>query len=212
MFGIYAADAITASSLASAWGRGGGLSIATDVSVRGECRKYSCIPSGGEASLSRQFSARAVSKFVSSVESRSLGWVKSAVGQANASVSSSQTPCIYWSSCMRFLSSDVLDKLVGKFLGDSTYSESTSLSTELSANMTSLSGLVGNLGVTAVTYAGSAWFEFVLPFLMAAGVVVLEAAVLARAWYAWAAPALAAKAGDPSLLVRTEGVNAGASG
>ena len=44
-------------------------------------------------------------------------------------------------------SSGVLEELVGNFLGDSRYSKSLSLSTELAAEMTSISGLAGSLGV-----------------------------------------------------------------
>ena len=69
--------------------------------------------------------------------------------------------------------SGMLDELVGEFPGDSIYSESPSLSTELAANVTSLSGLAANLVVAYGPSVGCANFEFLLPFLVAAGVAML---------------------------------------
>ena len=73
--------------------------------------------------------------------------------------------------------------------------------------MTSLSGLVGNLGVASRTSVVSERFEFIFLQPTASGV-----AELVRGWYAWAAPDLADKAGHPTLLVRTEGVRTGVYG
>ena len=56
----------------------------------------------------------------------------------------------------------MLTELVVDFLGESTYSESPSLSTELDLDMTSHSGLVGSLGVVVGPSVGCAWFEFFL--------------------------------------------------
>ena len=56
-------------------------------------------------------------------------------------------------------SSGVLEELVGNFLGDSIYSKSLSLSTELAAEMTSLSGLVGSLAVEFGPSVGCAQFD-----------------------------------------------------
>ena len=71
------------------------------------------------------------------------------------------------------------------------------------------------LGVTAGPSDVRAWFEFILPLTMAAGVAVSRAVVSVSewvAWAAWAAPAQAGKSGHPELSVRTGGVNAGMSG
>ena len=54
----------------------------------------------------------------------------------------------------------MLAELVGKFSGDSTYSELLSLSPELASDVTSLSGLVGSLGVAVGQSVGNARFEF----------------------------------------------------
>ena len=77
----------------------------------------------GEASLSRWFLTAVVSASKRSVESTFLGWMKSAVGRAIKPIASSDTLCICWSYWMRSLSSAMLANNVGKFLGDSTYSE-----------------------------------------------------------------------------------------
>ena len=66
----------------------------------------------------------------------------------------------------------VLAKLMGKFSGNSTYSELPSISPELAIDMTSLSGLAGHLGVVVEPSGVSAQFGFILPLLMAAGVEV----------------------------------------
>ena len=52
----------------------------------------------------------------------------------------------------------MLADLVGKFSSKSTYSQLPSLSPELAAVITSLSGSAGNLGVAAVKYVGHARF------------------------------------------------------
>ena len=54
------------------------------------------------------------------------------------------------------LSYGVLDELTGKFLGNSAYSKSPYLSPELAANVMSLSGLAGILGVAVGSSVGSA--------------------------------------------------------
>ena len=78
-------------------------------------------------------------------------------------------------------SSSLLDQIVRKFSSNSTDSELSSLSPELATGVTSLPGLTGILGVTAGTSVGSAWFEFILPLKMDAGVVVSGVAVLLSA-------------------------------
>ena len=109
-------------------------------------------------------------------------------------------------------SSVILDELVRKFWGDSTYSDLLPLSPELAADMTSPSGLVGNMGVAAGPSIGRVWFGFILPLPIATGVVVLEAVVSVSACTAWAAPAIANKLVQPALSVRMEGENVGSSG
>ena len=113
---------------------------------------------------------------------------------------------------MRLSSSDVLADLVSKFLGDSIYSESSSISPELASDVISLSGLVVNLGVAVGPSVGRARFKFILPLLMTAGMAVSEVAVSVSAWAAWVAPALDCKVGQPDPLVRTGVVNYRASG
>ena len=54
----------------------------------------------------------------------------------------------------------MLSDLMGKFLDDSVYSELPSLSPELAADMTSLSGLAGILGVAASLSVACAQFKF----------------------------------------------------
>ena len=95
------------------------------------------------------FSARVVLVFVRSVDSSSLGWVKSAVCWLISLISSSKTLCINSSSQERNTSYGMLDKLVGKFMVDSTYSELPPLSPELAAGVISTSRSVGNLGVAS---------------------------------------------------------------
>ena len=87
------------------------------------------------------------------------------------------------------------DDIVGKFPGDSTYSESPSLSPELASNVTSPSGYAINLGVADGPSVGCGRFEFILTLHMDDDVAVLEAAVLVSAWATCTAPALAGKAG-----------------
>ena len=65
-------------------------------------------------------SAGVVSLLAISVGLSSLGWVKSSVGWVISLCLSYAISCICWSSRMWPSSSVVLDKLVGKFLGDST--------------------------------------------------------------------------------------------
>ena len=109
-------------------------------------------------------------------------------------------------------SSVVLAELVGEFLGDSTYSESPSLSPELAANMTASSVLVANMCVAAGPSLGSARFEFLLLIMVAAGVAVSESAFWVSVWDVWEAPALAGKAGHPDPSVWTGGVKSRAHG
>ena len=85
---------------------------------------------------------------------------------------------------MRSSSYGMLADLVGKILIDSKYSELPSLSPELAADLTALSGLAGILGVADIPSVGRSWFEFILHLLMAAGIMMLEAAVLVSAWAA----------------------------
>ena len=136
-------------SLSSTLGRGGGLYGATEVSIRGEYNRYSWAPSGGEAPLSRWFSAEGVLVLASSVILIFPGWVKGDIGWTITSISSSETLCINSSSRMWTASSDVLDEFVGDFLGESKNSYFPSLSPELATNVMSPSGPTGNLGVAA---------------------------------------------------------------
>ena len=73
---------------------------------------------------------------------------------------------------MKPLSSSMLDNLVRKFLGDSTYSEYLSLSPELTVDVTSLSGSAVILGVVGGLSICRVQFEFILPLLMVNGVAV----------------------------------------
>ena len=79
---------------------------------------------GGKVSLSQWFSIRVVSELTRSVGLRLLGLVKSAVGWKITPIYSSYTACICSSSLVLPSSSVDLDDLVGKFLGNSTYSDS----------------------------------------------------------------------------------------
>ena len=198
-----------AEALSSTRGCDGGSSIATEASDRGEYGKDCWVPYGGKAPLFRWFLARVVPSAASSVGSSLSGWVKSSVGRASVSISSSATLCICWSSWVRPSSSGMLAELVGKFSGDMAYSELPLLSPELAANMTSLSGSAGILGVLVGPSVGRARFEFIVPLLMSTGVAVSGAASV---WTARAAPARAGNAGHPAPLVRTGGVNTGTSG
>ena len=105
-------------------------------------------------------------------------------------------------------SSGLIAELVGKFLVDFTYYESPSPSQKLSTDVTSLSELAVDMVVADGTSVSCAWFEFILPLSVAAVVAVLEATVLVRVWAAWAAPALAVKAGHSVPSVITVGDNA----
>ena len=95
----------------------------------------------------------------------------------------------------------MLADLVVKFSSNLTYSEYPSLSPEVSADMTSLSGLVVILGVVVGPSLGHARFEFILPLLMAAGVTVSGVAVSVSAWSSRAAPEQSGKVGYPAPLV-----------
>ena len=128
------------------------------MSVRDEFDKNGLLSSGGEVPLSWWFLDREVSELARSIESISLGCAKSAVGRAIVSISSSETSCINYSSWMWPASYGMLDKIVGKFPGDSTYFEFLSLSTELAADVTSPSGSVGNMGVMDGPYVTHAQF------------------------------------------------------
>ena len=87
----------------------------TEASVRGECREDGWFPSISKMPFSWWFSDGVVSASAISVELISLDWVESTVGQAIATVSSSETSCIFLSYRIRYLSSGVLSNLVGKF-------------------------------------------------------------------------------------------------
>ena len=78
--------------------------------------------------------------------------------------------------------------------------------------MKSLSGSEGDLGVAYGPSIGSALFGFILMFLMAAGVAVLEAAVLVIAWATRTAPVRSGKLGHSVPSVRMLGDNSMASG
>ena len=95
-------------------------SEATEASVRGEYSEDNWVPCGGEAPLSRWFSAGVVSLLTRSIGSTSSGWVKSSVGCVKYSISTVATSCICWILWMCPSSSGVLDKLMGKFLYDLT--------------------------------------------------------------------------------------------
>ena len=100
------------------------------------------------------------------------GWLKSSFGWEKSPRSTAATSCIFSSSPMCPENSGVLAELAGKFLGDSTYSESLSLSPELAAYVMSLLGSAVGLGVAAGPSVGRARFEFVLPLPIAVGVVL----------------------------------------
>ena len=113
---------------------------------------------------------------------------------------------------MQTSSLGVLAELIGEFLVNSTYYESPSLSIELAANMISLLGSAGFLGVAAGPSVGRARFEFILPLPMDAGVELLGEVVLLIAWAVWVTPVLAGKGGHHTLLMITGCVNDGTSG
>ena len=81
----------TAASLDSTRGRGGGLSGATKVYVRGECGEDGWVTSAGEAPLSWWFLFGVVLALESSIYSSSSGWANSAVGQTTVSIPYSET-------------------------------------------------------------------------------------------------------------------------
>ena len=157
----------------STQGHGEGLSVTNDASVRSECGEDGWVPGGGEAPFSWWFLAGVVSASESCVGSILLCWVKSFVGWSIASIYYFETLCICWSSRMKPLSSSMLDNLVRKFLGDSTYSEYLSLSPELTVDVTLLSGSAVILGVVGGLSICRVQFEFILPLLMVNGVAVL---------------------------------------
>ena len=97
----------------------------------------------------------------------------------------------------------------GQFLGESTYSELLSLSTELATDMASLSVLTGCLGVAVGPPLGYAWFDFFCCSPIAAGVAVLGAAVSVSLWDLRSALAPAHKVGHLVSLVITWGGNVG---
>ena len=97
---------------------GGGSSIATKVSVRGDCGKDGWVPSCGKVSLSWWFWDGVVSSPAIYVGSRLLVWVKRYVGQAIALIYSFANLCICWSSWMRPSSSVILAQLMGNFSYD----------------------------------------------------------------------------------------------
>ena len=159
-------------------GPGRGLSGATEASVKSECNKDGWVTIEGGSPLSWWFSDGVVLVSASSVGSILLGWVKSAVGWAITSISSSEFSCICSSSHMWPSSFGMLAKLAGNFSGNLAYSESPSLSPELAADMTSLSELAGNVGVAAGPIVGHERFEYLLPLQVAVGMEVSEATVL----------------------------------
>ena len=65
----------------------------------------------------------------------------------------------------------MVDLEVG-FPVDSAYYDFPSLPPKLGSNMTSMSGLAGNLGVATVPYVDIEWYEFIFLLPMAAGVAV----------------------------------------
>ena len=115
-------------SQSSTWVSGGGSSVATEASVGGEYGEGGWGPCSGKAPLLWWFSEGVVLLSASSVGPRSLGSVNISVCRVILHSSYSVTLYICWSSRMWLSSSGVLTKLVGKFLGDSEYSESPSLS------------------------------------------------------------------------------------
>ena len=79
----------------------------------------------------------------------------------------------------------MLAELEGEFSVESIYSESLSLTRKLSADVTSLSGLVGGVGDVIWSLFGHAWSESLLPLLIATGVEVAGVEVSVRTWAAW---------------------------
>ena len=102
----------------------------------------------------------------------SLVWMKSTVGQTMASVSSTETLCIVSRSLICFARFGVMPELVGKFLDDLTYLESSSLRPKLASDVTLMSGLAVNLGNVFQPSVGSLQFVFILKIPMASGVAV----------------------------------------
>ena len=102
-------------------------------------------------------------------------------------------------------------ELVGKVLVNSMYSESPSLPPKLSANVTSLSRLLGGLGDAFWPSVGRTWFEFLLPLTTAFGVAVLGAAVSVSSLNARVVLELFVKACHSSPSVRMLVENSGTS-
>ena len=136
--------------------------MATDVYVRGERGKDGWVPIVGVAPLSQWFSVGSVSALAISADSSSLVWVKITVDSTMALISLSETLRIINILLMCPARYGVMADLVGNFLVNSKYSESTLLPPELASDLKSLSGSEVNLGVAAVHYVGSAWFGFIL--------------------------------------------------
>ena len=78
-------------------------------------------------------------------------------------------------------------------MGDSKFSESSSLYPELASDVTSLSGSASILGVMVGPSIGRAQFEFLLLLPMASGVAVLGVEVSVSALAARAVPAQSGK-------------------
>ena len=108
--------------------------------------------------------------------------------------------------------SGMLENLAGEFLHDSTQSESPSLSLELAADVTSLSGLEVGFGVVAGPSVGFSWFELFLLVPMATDVALLGAAASVIAWATREAPTPVGGAVLPAPSVGTGGENSGSSG
>ena len=96
------------------------------------------------------------------------------------------TFCINYTSRMWTASFGVMNKIVGKFPGNTTYSDFPSLPPELAVDVTLPSGSEGKLGLIDGPSLGSVQFEFLLLLLMDPGVALLEVVVSVFIWAAWA--------------------------
>ena len=119
------------------------------MSVRNEFSDYGWVPSDSMTTFSWQFLFRSVLVLVSSAVSSLSDWVESTTGNTMALISLSDTSCIVSSLLVCPARSGVMTDLVGKFLVDSTYSESPTLLPKQTDNEKSLLGLADNLGDTA---------------------------------------------------------------
>ena len=119
------------------------------MSVRGECIEDGWESSGGVVPFSWWFFVGLVSASASSIVLSSLVWLNITSGWKMELIYPSYTSCIVYSYPMCPARYGVMAELVGKFLANSTYSESPPFPPKLAADVTSLSGSACNLGDVA---------------------------------------------------------------